>query len=264
MKYCPTCRRHVNGAISCPGCGIASNALPDAAPEPVPTVTVRLLPPRSPARPSRAGGHRPLGLPAPAGTTAGPGRRSAREPGLLPALLATCVGAVVLLVITGAGSGSAPPRSSVLSAPIGGDAIRTEPPGPGARLPLQALVAEPLPDEGDAARTNTTTAYPGPAARPGGVTGPAEVPAAGGPAHPGPSQLPGAAPADPPRPPAPSAGVERSEPTAPPSAPSSRPPAPAPAPVEPSTPGATPPAGTGASPTAAPSCLVRVLFVCLS
>ncbi|MEZ0066554.1 hypothetical protein ABIA32_002566 [Streptacidiphilus sp. MAP12-20] len=33
MNYCPTCRRHLNGALSCPGCGAQAAELPQAMPE---------------------------------------------------------------------------------------------------------------------------------------------------------------------------------------------------------------------------------------
>ncbi|OKI12580.1 hypothetical protein A6A07_16940 [Streptomyces sp. CB03911] len=226
---------------------------------------VRLLPPHAPARSVRAGPHRPPGppgLPGPVGTAAGPGRRPTRGPGLLPALLATCLGAAVLLVTTGAGAGSAPPRSSVLSAPIGGDAGRTQPPAPRAQQPRQALVAEPLTDAGITAGPDTATAYPGPAARPSGSADPAGAPAADDPARPGPPPRPGPAPAEPPRAPAPSEGAKRPEPASPPSAPPLRPPAPAPAPVGTSAP--SPTLGTSPSPAASPGCLIQLLFVCLS
>ncbi|SEM01264.1 SCO2400 family protein [Streptacidiphilus jiangxiensis] len=32
MKFCPTCRRHLNGAYSCPGCGTAAADLPTVPP----------------------------------------------------------------------------------------------------------------------------------------------------------------------------------------------------------------------------------------
>ncbi|GGV48449.1 hypothetical protein GCM10010495_77770 [Kitasatospora herbaricolor] len=261
MKYCPTCRRHVNGALSCAGCGVASGTLPDAAPEPAPAMTARLPPPRATAHPVRAGTRRPPGLPGPAGTPASPGRRSTRGPGLLPALLATCIGAVVLLVTTGAGAGSAPPRSAVLSAPIGGDAGRPRPAAPRAQQPQQALVAEPLTDAGVTAGPDTATAYPGPLTRPSGSAEPAGAPAPGDPAQPaGPPPRPGAAAAEPPR--APAEGAKRPEPTPPPSAPPSRPPAPAP--VETSAPSPNPTLRTSPSPAASPDCLIQLLFVCLS
>ncbi|MFE3106050.1 hypothetical protein [Kitasatospora indigofera] len=225
-------------------------------------VTVRLLPPRAPARPGLAGRPRPLGLPGPAVTTARPGRRAPHGPGLLPALLATCIGAVVLLVVTGSGTGSAPPRSSVLSAPIGGDAIASRPPGPGAVPPQQALVAEPLAGTGVAAGLEPPAAAPGPAARPGALADPAGAPTADGPAHPGPVRQPGAAPADPP-PPAPSAAARSAEPAPPPSAPAPGPPAPAT--TGPGAPSPAPSVRTGPSPVASPDgCLLRLLFVCLS
>ncbi|WP_329500784.1 hypothetical protein [Kitasatospora herbaricolor] len=242
---------------------MASSTLPDATPEPAPAMTVRLLPPRAPARPVRAGSRRPPGPPGPVGTPASPGQRSTRGPGLLPALLATCIGAVVLLVTTGAGAGSAPPRSSVLSAPIGGDAGRTRPAAPRAQQPQQALVAEPLTGTGVTAGPGTATAYPGPLARPSDSADPAGAPAAGDPAQPGPPPRPGAAPAEHPRPPAPPEGARRPEPT-PPSAPPSRPPAPAPAPVETSAPSPNPTLRTSPSPASSPDCLIQLLFVCLS
>ncbi|WP_457034108.1 SCO2400 family protein, partial [Kitasatospora sp. P5_F3] len=43
MDYCAPCRRHLNGALSCPGCGApASAAAPVAAPrDTAPTVAPR-------------------------------------------------------------------------------------------------------------------------------------------------------------------------------------------------------------------------------
>ncbi|MEU9337833.1 hypothetical protein AB0D49_32495 [Streptomyces sp. NPDC048290] len=44
MDYCSSCRRHLNGALVCPGCGAYA---PDIAPEPVPVPIPAPAPPRS-------------------------------------------------------------------------------------------------------------------------------------------------------------------------------------------------------------------------
>ncbi|MGC0330665.1 hypothetical protein RKD23_003655 [Streptomyces sp. SAI-170] len=46
MDYCSACRRHLNGALVCPGCGAYA---PDIAPAAVPTPVTRLAPAPAPA-----------------------------------------------------------------------------------------------------------------------------------------------------------------------------------------------------------------------
>ena len=54
MRYCPTCRRYVNGALCCAGCGVAATALPMAT-----TAVAAQEPAADPRQPTAARlGHR--------------------------------------------------------------------------------------------------------------------------------------------------------------------------------------------------------------
>ncbi|MGC2999869.1 SCO2400 family protein, partial [Streptomyces sp. G35A] len=57
MDYCSTCRRHLNGALVCPGCGAYA---PDIAPavigsRPAPAAVAPAVAPAAPADPTAAG-----------------------------------------------------------------------------------------------------------------------------------------------------------------------------------------------------------------
>ncbi|MEW1910734.1 hypothetical protein AB0442_20170 [Kitasatospora sp. NPDC085895] len=99
MDYCAPCRRHLNGALSCPGCGAAGG--------PAPVDVTAVLPARSTARPARDGEpHRRRSR-----RTAAPKRRRAA---ILTAAGLVLGGAGVLALVAPDGSGAARP----ISAPV--------------------------------------------------------------------------------------------------------------------------------------------------
>ncbi|MGW7361653.1 SCO2400 family protein [Streptomyces sp. NPDC054802] len=81
MDYCSTCRRHLNGALVCPGCGAYA---PDIAPPPV--LSAATAPAAAPAAEPYDFEEAPAApptAPAPAPTPAGPsgeGRAARRRP----------------------------------------------------------------------------------------------------------------------------------------------------------------------------------------
>jgi hypothetical protein len=97
MTYCPTCMRHVNGAVSCPGCGILTSQLDQGEPE-----ATRPPPPDSDAaRPVRLS-HAGDGMIRPSHARAQPRRR----PLIVTALAAvTLIAAVTLTAALAAASG---------------------------------------------------------------------------------------------------------------------------------------------------------------
>ncbi|MFE2310481.1 hypothetical protein ACFXA9_31035, partial [Streptomyces sp. NPDC059411] len=52
MNYCPACRRHLNGALACAGCGTPAEYLMPAAPAGATTAPAAEPPPAAPATPT--------------------------------------------------------------------------------------------------------------------------------------------------------------------------------------------------------------------
>ncbi|MFE3879215.1 hypothetical protein ACFXPX_33030, partial [Kitasatospora sp. NPDC059146] len=101
MSYCTLCQRHLNGALSCPGCGRPQEALPQQEPErPVPAA--------------------PTAAPAPRRAR----RRTSRRRGALVGLVAlgaAAGGLATAVVAFGEGDGSAvplPPGGTTASASV--------------------------------------------------------------------------------------------------------------------------------------------------
>ena len=167
MRYCPTCRRYVNGALSCPGCAVAATELPMAEP----------FAPVTGARPAAVS--RPA--PAPAPVSSGKPERHPRR--MLPgwwsaaALLITGL-CVVGLHGTTATRGTPVPASSRLGVPpvAGyGNTSASALAGSGARpvaIAPEVPVAEDSPAAAPGRATPSGAPSPGPAA-------PAAVPSAG-------------------------------------------------------------------------------------
>lgn len=246
MKYCPTCRRYVNGALSCPGCAIDAGELPLAA-EVAPPTRLLLLAASPPTAP-------PAPAPAPARTVAPerPARRVGLGRRLAPALLIAALG-ITGLHAAAASRDVAPPAVPGSSAHAGtggadlpaagsapgwsaGQSLATVAITPDAPLAEASPVSPPTPTP-----TPTTTTEPTP-------TAPAT--AAADPSSPGPTPAPATV-RDAPAPTPTGAGTAAAPPPA-----SAAPPEVA---VPP-----TPTPSVGALPPPPPTnCLVQLLFLCV-
>jgi hypothetical protein len=152
MTYCPTCLRYVNGAISCPGCGILASELDQAEPE----ATRPRLPDSDAARPVRLS-HACGGVTRPSHTRA----RQRRKPLIVTALAAVTLTAG-LAAASGLGilPGQTGPHTSSTPNPQNPQAgsLPYRPAAPEA----QSRLASPRPTPAGNTATRTTTLWSSP------------------------------------------------------------------------------------------------------
>ena len=235
LRYCPTCRRYVNGALSCPGCGVAATGLPLAAIELPPQPATKARPPavaprsvRSAARPTTSRIARPAPHPSAPRSRLVPGRGQRGFPlrRLAFALLIAGLGVAVLCGIAGVGSSPGPTGRSSTGRAMGGG-------GNGGTTAPTSTASATQPAGAPMAVAEATVAVEAPAAlAPSALIAPPVAPA------PAPAGTPPLVPSNPAI-----AGTGQS---------------PAPAPI-------TPTAGASPSPSPSPatSCLLRLLVLCL-
>jgi hypothetical protein len=168
MSYCPTCMRYVNGAVSCPGCGVLASQLEQEGPE-----EKQPRPPDSEfARPVRIS-HAGDGAIRQSHTQGWPRRKplivTALAAVTLTAGLAAASGLGILPGQGGARTSSTPPRPDSQDLQAGSLPYRPMTPH------TPSVLTCPRPTPPGAAATQTTT----PASSPSIVTGPPVAPPAG-------------------------------------------------------------------------------------
>ncbi|MEY9872945.1 hypothetical protein ABH931_002426 [Streptacidiphilus sp. MAP12-33] len=166
MRYCPTCRRYVNGAYSCAGCGIDATKLPYVGPDEPLTRRQPVLPALAESVPQRE--PETVASPAPpersrrvtATHAVVPLARRPRAGRLAPALLVAGLGFAGLCAVAGSaapGGSAAAQGSAPLSAPTLGGLGQW---GGGQGSPVGGAAAPGLPG-GGATPTNAPTGEPG-------------------------------------------------------------------------------------------------------
>jgi hypothetical protein len=155
MTYCPTCMRHVNGAVSCPGCGILASQLEQAKPE----ATQPRPPDSDAARPVRLS-HASDGVSRPSHTRARPRRKPLIVTALAALTLTAGLAAASALGIlpgqTGPHTSSTPPSPDPQDLQAG--SLPHLPAAPHAQSALAS--PRPTPSGNTATRTTTPSSSP--------------------------------------------------------------------------------------------------------